>query len=127
MYRELDFNQDNVIDVSDQNILWKYFANRLNQKNFDKYVTVNSSRRLYGDIVDYLNSRTLRCSPQRIKTDFFDYERLSQYDTTGSYLTPYVTTIGLYQDGELAAIAKLGNPIKLLPDYPYNFVVKMDF
>lgn len=124
---ELDCNQDNIIDINDQNILWKYFSNRLNQKNFDKYITVNSNRRLFGDVIDYLNSRTLRSFSPMIKSDFFDYERLSKNDSTGSYLAPYVTSIGLYQNGDLVSVAKLGSPIKLLPDYPYNFVIKLDF
>jgi len=127
MYSALDFNQDNIIDVNDQNILWKYFSNRLNQTNFDKYLTTNSSQRLYSSTVDQLNAKTNRNHLPTIRSEFFDYDRLSKNDQTGSYLTPYVTSIGLYQDGELAAIAKLGSPIKLLPDYPYNFVVKMDF
>lgn len=127
MYRELDFNQDNIIDQNDQSILWKYFSNRLNQKNFDKYISTNAKRRLYSDMIDHLNKKTNKNLVPSIKTDFFDYERLSKTDITGSYLTPFVTSVGLYQNGELAAVAKLGSPIKLIPDFPYNFVIKMDF
>lgn len=127
MYNDLDLNKDNVLDINDQNILWKYFSKRLDQKNFDKYITVNSSRKLYSDLIDYLNSKTNRNCIPYIKSDFFDYDRLSKNDQTGSYLTPYVTSVGLYAGGDLAAVAKFGSPIKLLPDYPYNFIVKMDF
>jgi hypothetical protein len=37
------------------------------------------------------------------------------------------TTIGLYDGLSLVAVAKLGTPIKITPELPINFVVKMDF
>lgn len=58
---------------------------------------------------------------------FGDYEYSSSVDPTGSYLTPYITTIGLYDDtGAMVAVAKLPTPIKSLPDYPINFLVRLD-
>jgi hypothetical protein len=62
-----------------------------------------------------------------IKQQFLDYLPYSQQDPTGSYLAPTVTSIGLYNGCDLIAIAKLGSPIKITPDFPINFVVKMDF
>jgi hypothetical protein len=58
---------------------------------------------------------------------FDDYEFSSSIDPTGSYLAPYITTIGLY-DNELnmVAVAKLPQPIKSLPDYPVNFIIRFD-
>jgi hypothetical protein len=58
---------------------------------------------------------------------FDDYEFSSSIDPTGSYLAPYITTIGLY-DNELnmVAVAKLPQPIKSLPDYPINFIIRFD-
>jgi len=58
---------------------------------------------------------------------FADYEFSSSVDPTGSYLAPYITTIGLY-DNELnmVAVAKLPQPIKSLPDYPVNFIIRFD-
>lgn len=48
-------------------------------------------------------------------------------DPTGSYLTPYITTIGLYDDDDnLLVVAKLPKPIKNLPDYNVNFLVRFD-
>jgi hypothetical protein len=126
-FSTLDFNQDNSIDLNDQNILWKYFSHRLDPSNFDRYITVNSTRRLYGDMLDHINQQTQHQTAPAIKSDFFDYERLTQTDKTGSYLTPYVTSVGLYQAGDLVAIAKLGSPVKLLPEYPYVFNIKIDF
>ena len=58
---------------------------------------------------------------------FNDYEASSSLDPTGSYLTTYVTSVGLYNDNsELLAIAKMARPIKILPDYPINFLIKLD-
>ena len=55
----------------------------------------------------------------------YDTKRLS--DPTGSYLAPYITTIGIYDnDGDMVAIAKLPTPIKNLPDYDMNFIVRFD-
>ena len=58
---------------------------------------------------------------------FGEYDYSSSVDTTGSYLAPFITTIGLY-DNELnmVAICKLPKPIKSLPDYPLNFIVRFD-
>jgi hypothetical protein len=58
---------------------------------------------------------------------FDDYLISGSVDPTGSYLAPYITTIGLYDDDlNLVAIAKLPQPIKSLPDYPLNFIVRFD-
>jgi len=58
---------------------------------------------------------------------FGEYDYSSSVDPTGSYLAPFVTTIGLY-DNELnmVAVCKLPKPIKSLPDYPLNFIVRFD-
>jgi hypothetical protein len=58
---------------------------------------------------------------------FGDYEISSSIDQTGSYLAPFITTIGLYDDNmDMVAVAKLGKPIKSLPDFPVNFIVRID-
>lgn len=58
---------------------------------------------------------------------FGEYEFSSSVDPNGSYLAPYITTIGLYDDvGSMVAVAKLPRPIKSLPDYPVNFIVRFD-
>jgi hypothetical protein len=46
---------------------------------------------------------------------------------TGSTFTPYVTTIGLYNDhNELLAVAKLAKPIMLSQNTDMTFIVKYD-
>jgi hypothetical protein len=58
---------------------------------------------------------------------FDEYDYSSSIDPTGSYLAPYVTTIGLYDDdNNMVAMAKLPQPVKSLPDYPLNFIVRFD-
>jgi hypothetical protein len=127
LYTELDFNNDNKIDANDMNILWKYFIARLTQKNYETYLVPNSQRKFLSDIIDFLNNRTMRGRAPSINPHFFDNNRLSKSDPTGSYLGPYVTTIGLFNGCDLVAVAKLGSPIKITPEFPYNFIVKMDF
>ena len=56
-----------------------------------------------------------------------DYYANALTDPTGSYLTTFVSTIGLYDDNNnLVAIAKLPKPIKKYPDMSVNFIVRMD-
>ena len=58
---------------------------------------------------------------------FDDFEYSSSLDPTGSYLAPYITTIGLYDDDlNMVAVAKLPKPIKSEPNYPLNFIVRFD-
>ena len=58
---------------------------------------------------------------------FDDYMYSGSVDPTGSYLAPYITIIGLYDDElNMIAVAKLPKPIKSLPDYPLNFIVRFD-
>jgi hypothetical protein len=62
-----------------------------------------------------------------VRGAFNEYEASSSLDQTGSFLAPYITTIALY-DNELnmVAVAKLPQPIKSLPDYPVNFIIRFD-
>jgi hypothetical protein len=56
-----------------------------------------------------------------------DYYNSSSIDPIGSYLAPFITTIGLYDDnGDMVAIAKLPHPLKNLPDYDLNFLIRFD-
>ena len=56
-----------------------------------------------------------------------DYYKLSLTDPTGSYLTTFISTIGLYDDNNnMVAVAKLPKPIKNYPDMDVNFIVRLD-
>lgn len=58
---------------------------------------------------------------------FEHYFESSSVDSTGSFLTPFITTIGLYDDNcDLVAVAKLPQPIKSEHDIPVNFIVRFD-
>lgn len=58
---------------------------------------------------------------------FNEYEYSSSVDPTGSFIAPYITTIGLYDDNmDMVAVAKLATPIKSTPDLPVNFLVRFD-
>lgn len=62
-----------------------------------------------------------------IKPEFLAYEYSSSVDPTGSFIAPYVTTIGLYDENmDMVAVAKLATPIKSTPDLPVNFLVRID-
>ena len=77
-------------------------------------------------MVAFLNNKTGKFSTDKIKSEFFNYNLSSSYDVTGSYLAPYITTVGLYSGAELVAIAKLAAPIKNTGEIPINIVVKWD-
>ena len=58
---------------------------------------------------------------------FEHYEMSASVDTTGSFLAPMITTIGLYDDDcQLVAVAKLPQPIKSEHDLTVNFIVRFD-
>lgn len=77
-----------------------------------------------------------------VKTTIKDYEMNYSYNpsllvsgsddtmlpfVTGSSFTPYVTTVGLYNDAnELLAVAKLSQPLPISPDTDTNVIIRMD-
>jgi hypothetical protein len=62
-----------------------------------------------------------------ISGGFEQYDLKSSTDSTGSFLAPFITTIGLYDDNcDLVAVAKLPQPIKSEPDIPVNFIIRFD-
>jgi hypothetical protein len=72
-------------------------------------------------------TRKFRNSDKYQKPEFSVYEYSSSIDPTGSYLAPYITTIGLYDNNmDMVAVAKLATPIKSMPDLPVNFLVRID-
>lgn len=76
-----------------------------------------------GDVLDYRYSGTTGNS----KAGFEHYDLSGSVDSTGSFLSPFITTIGLYDDNcDLIAVAKLPQPIKSEPDMPVNFIVRFD-
>lgn len=123
----LDLNEDNRIDIRDMNIMWKYFANRLNQENYASYITPACHRKLFNDIMDYMETLSRKNSNPKINTQFLDYENSVAFDNTGSFLAPMVTTIGLYSGLDLVGVSKLGTPLRITPELPISFIIKMDY
>ena len=70
---------------------------------------------------------TFSGSVGNVKAGFEHGDMSGSIDTTGSFLTPMITTIGLYDDDcQLVAVAKLPKPIKSYSDLPVNFIVRFD-
>jgi hypothetical protein len=61
------------------------------------------------------------------KAGFEHWDLSGSMDSTGSFLAPFITTIGLYDDDcDLIAVAKLPQPIKSEHDLTVNFIVRFD-
>lgn len=77
-----------------------------------------------GEILDYRFASNYSSS---VSGGFEHYDLSGSVDSTGSFLSPFITTIGLYDDNcDLVAVAKLPQPIKSEPDIPVNFIVRFD-
>ena len=77
-----------------------------------------------GNTLDYRFGSAYSSS---ISGGFEHYDLSSSVDSTGSFLLPFITTIGLYDDNcDLVAVAKLPQPIKSESDMPVNFIVRFD-
>ena len=78
-------------------------------------------------VAHYTGSVTSSVTNDYVSGSWDDYYSKALTDPTGSYLTTYITTIGLYNDGgDLIATAKLPKPIKKYPDMDVNFIVRID-
>lgn len=77
-----------------------------------------------GEILDFRYGSSVNSS---VSGGFEHWDLSGSVDSTGSFLTPFITTIGLYDnDGDMLAVAKLPRPIKSEPDFPVNFIVRFD-
>ena len=123
---DFDVNGDGIANSQDASAIWKYFIQDFTINNYQNYTNQRSKRKNYDDMVSFLNRNTGKFSTGQIKSEFFNYNLSSSYDVTGSYLAPYITTVGLYSGAELVAIAKLAAPIKNTGEIPINIVVKWD-
>jgi hypothetical protein len=76
---------------------------------------------------EYLDYGYVSSVNSAISGGFEQFEESGSIDLTGSFLAPFITTIGLYNDEcELVAVAKLPKPIKSMPDVPINFIIRFD-
>ena len=125
-----DFDGDGKITINDAKILWKYFVKGLNFESYQRLINPLSTRKTLTDINAYVTSKTSKYADTDgfplIKDEFLHYNESSSMDVTGSYLAPYITTIGLYNNTDLVAVAKLSFPVKNSGEYPLNFLIKWD-
>jgi hypothetical protein len=121
----LDIDGDGKINMNDGNILSLYYLERLIPQKLEPLLSISSTRIYVKDINEYLNPYC-RTDYNKILPYFNEYQYSSSYDPTGSYLAPFITTIGLYQGNELVAVGKMGRPVKNLIDWPLNIVVRFD-
>jgi hypothetical protein len=121
----LDIDGDGKINLNDGNILSLYYLQRLTPERLELLITTDSTRRYVKEIKEYLNMYC-RSDNAKVNPYFLEYQYSSSYDPTGSYLAPFITTIGLYDGNELVAVGKLGRPVKNLIDWPLNIVVRFD-
>jgi hypothetical protein len=103
----------------------------LNLDNIQLQVRSHNDQKLETHVHQEKASVVENLSPEKlngryIREEFLSYQESSSLDKTGSYLAPFVTQIGLYQDGLLVAVAKLGKPVKSDGSYPITFNVKYD-
>lgn len=119
---QFTLNYRSTKTIYENEIFISVLENEFNVSQNPSAVDFNGSD--YGKI----KLHTLTSSLDPTKTGgFADYEYSSSLDRTGSYLAPYITTIGLYDDElNMVAVAKLPQPIKSLPDYPVNFIIRFD-
>jgi hypothetical protein len=122
----LDINQDGFVDMKDGLLILNYFMGKRDYTLTNNLITKNSKRRSVDDIVNYLDIVTGKYIVPKVHPYFHNYLESSSLDKTGSYLSPFVTTIGLYENSELVVVAKLAQPVKILQDYPLNFIVRYD-
>ena len=88
-----------------------------------KYIRKETTTEL-NNILDYRYTSDVN---PNIKAGFEHWEMSGSVDSTGSFLAPFITTIGLYDDDcQLVAVAKLPQPIKSEPDLPVNFIIRFD-
>lgn len=126
IYSTFDVDGNKKVYINDLYLLFKYFTNTLTKDVVFKYVDIKSSRKSVEEITRYLDTMTGRYGYGQIKPEFFNFDYSSSIDKTGSYLAPFITTIGLYNGTELVAVAKLGMPIKNTGELPLNILVKWD-
>ena len=113
------------INLNDGYLFALYVLQQLNPTSIAPYLDANSTRQYVVDIQKYLD-KYCGVDTKSTNPEFLNYQYSSSYDATGSFLAPYITTVGLYQDNQLVAVGKLGRPIKNLIDWPVNIVVRFD-
>lgn len=139
----LDINGDGIVDYMDGNLLTAFWLGKLTFNLIQKNVPENSERKTLDSIVKYIKYLLGKAVPYNtpdiasgsifntgnggyIDQEFFNYYDNSYSDPTGSYLSTYITGVGMYNNGDLIAVAKLGSPLKNPNNYPINISIKFN-
>jgi hypothetical protein len=125
----LDVDGDGVVSANDAKLIARYFVGRVGKSLTSGLInplTSTAIRKNSYQIVNFLDEKTGKYAGREIIKDFLDYETNDLNDKQGSYMAPYATAIGLYDGSDLVMVAKLGKPVKIIPNYPINFLVKYD-
>ncbi len=127
---QFDVDGDGSVTINDAKIIWKYFVHTLDIDSYQRLKNPFSTRTTFTDIIGYLTSKMSRYSESNgvpySLPEFANYNYSASMDVTGSFLAPYITTVGLYSNTDLVAVAKLSTPIKNSGEYPLNFLIKWD-
>lgn len=122
----LDVDGNGNININDGYIISLYYLNKLDSESLEELIDENSTRRYVKDIRTYLN-QYCKYDPYKVNPEFLSYQYSSSFDPTGSYLAPFITTVGLYDtNNQLVAVGKMGRPLKNMVDWPVNIVVRFD-
>lgn len=94
---------------------------------------INNDLRIKWKATQPIYTYNVRCKVKDYEMNFTQHPTaltgsgLLRDNITGSNFTPYVTSVGLYNDAnELLAVAKFGQPIPKTSDTEMTFVVKID-
>jgi hypothetical protein len=114
------FSKQGIAVVSTPDNRMKNIINEFTDISYKSTVTIHEL-----DVVARLDSGDFNMSTNLTLTQDDDSTYLSF--VSGSDFSPYITTIGLYNDaGELLAIGKLAQPIKKRNDVDMNFLIRLD-
>lgn len=122
----LDIDLDGNSNSRDGKLLIRYFLGKTAAGLIRGLLGKHSQRRTPLEIKTFLDDMTGKKNGHKVLECFVDYNKCDSVDKAGSYLAPYATTIGLYSGSQLVAVAKLGKPTKVAPNYPINFLIKYD-
>lgn len=125
-YMSWDVDGNDKINLNDMTLIWKYFAHTLTQNDVFTYIEPKSTRKTLSAITGYIQTNVVTNRVGEVNPQFFAYNYSSSVDNTGSYLAPYITTVGLYSGADLVGVAKLANPVKNGGEFPLNILIKWD-
>jgi hypothetical protein len=122
----LDVDLDGNSNARDGKLLVRYFLGKTGLGLTRGLIGQASERRTPLEIKTFFDDMTGKKNGHKILNSFVEYGKCDSVDKGGSYLAPYATTIGLYSGSDLIAVAKMGKPTKIAPNYPINFLIKYD-